>query len=254
MTPLLECNDLTVRFGGVLAIDGVSLSVDAGGEVVGLIGPNGSGKSTFLNAVSGLVPAKGRVVVNAKRVPLGRPGAIAGHGIFRTYQTPQVDVMITCIENVLVSSPDRAFRGLSGAWLLRPEMWRREKERWAAACEALDRVRLLERANELAGGLSYGERRRLEIARALMARPQLMMMDEPAAGLNTTETAQLADLLGNVAKGGISLIVIEHKVSFIEQLCHRLVVLELGRQIAAGVPEEVWRDPVVVNAYLGVAV
>jgi branched-chain amino acid transport system ATP-binding protein len=254
MSPFLQCTGLSVRFGGVLAVDDISLSVDQGGEVVGLIGPNGSGKSTFLNAVSGLVPAKGSVTVENKRVALGRPGAIAAHGVFRTYQTPQVDVMITVMENVLVSSPDRGFRGIVGAWPMRPEMWRREKERWAAAGEALERVGLLERANQLAGNLSYGERRRLEIARALVSRPQLMMMDEPAAGLNTTETAQLAELLSGVARDGISLIVIEHKIAFIEQVCHRLVVLELGRQIAAGIPEEVWRDPAVVNAYLGVAV
>lgn len=254
MSPLLECSQLRVQFGGVLAIDDVSLSVEGGGEVVGLIGPNGSGKSTFLNAVSGLVPAKGRVAVDARRVPLGRPGAIARHGVFRTYQTPQVDVELTCIENSLVSSPDRAFRGLIGAWPLRPKMWQHEKGRWAAASDALERVGLIGRANERAGGLSYGERRRLEIARALVSRPRLMMMDEPAAGLNTTETEQLAHLLGGLARDGISLIVIEHKVAFIEQLCHRLVVLELGRQIAAGVPEEVWRDPAVANAYLGVAV
>jgi len=254
MSPLLECSQLSVQFGGVRAIDAVSLSVDGGGEVVGLIGPNGSGKSTFLNAVSGLVPAKGEVMVDDKRVRLGRPGAIARHGVFRTYQTPQVDVELTCIENALVSSPDRAFRGLIGAWPMRPKMWQHEKERWAAASDALERVGLIARANVRAGGLSYGERRRLEIARALVSRPRLMMMDEPAAGLNTTETAQLAQLLSGLATDGISLIVIEHKVAFIEQLCHRLVVLELGRQIAAGVPEEVWRDPAVANAYLGVAV
>ena len=254
MSPLLECTGLSVRFGGVVAVDDVSLSIEGGGEVVGLIGPNGSGKSTFLNAVSGLVPAQGRVEVEGKSVPLGRPGAIAKFGVFRTYQTPQVDAMATCIENVLVSSPDTAYRGMLGSWPLRPAMWRREKLRWQKASDALQRVGLYERANQLAAGLSYGERRRLEIARALVAEPRLLLMDEPAAGLNTSETTRLAELLSSVTKDGISLIVIEHKIAFIETLCHRLVVLELGRQIATGPPKEVWLDPAVMNAYLGEAV
>ena len=140
MSTFLKCSGLTVRFGGVLAIDDVSLSIDSGGEVVGLVGPNGSGKSTFLNALSGLVPARGRVEVEGKPVSFGRPGVMARHGVFRTYQTPQVDAELTCIENVLVTSPDLALRGLVGAWPLRPAMWRREKDRWQAACDTLDRV------------------------------------------------------------------------------------------------------------------
>ncbi len=135
MSPMLECTGLSVRFGGVVAVDDISVSVDAGGEVVGLIGPNGSGKSTFLNAVSGLVPAKGRVTVDGKPVPLGRPGAIAKHGVFRTYQTPQVDAMVTCMENVLVSSPDQAMRGLIGAWPLRPAMWTAREEALAVGLQ-----------------------------------------------------------------------------------------------------------------------
>ena len=254
MSTFLACKGLTVRFGGVIAVDDVSLSVDASGEVVGLIGPNGSGKSTFLNALSGLVPARGRVEVEGKSVSFGRPGVMARNGIFRTYQTPQVDAELTCMENALVTSPDLALRGLLGAWPLRPAMWRREKGRWQAACDILQRVGLLDKANQLAGGLSYGERRRLEIARALMAKPRLLLMDEPAAGLNTTETDRLAALLGEVTAQGISMVVIEHKIAFIEQLCHRIVVLELGRQIAAGPPKEVWLDPAVMRAYLGEAV
>ncbi|HEY1465507.1 MAG TPA: ABC transporter ATP-binding protein [Acidimicrobiales bacterium] len=254
MSVYLDCKGMTVRFGGVVAVDDVSLSIDSGGEVVGLIGPNGSGKSTFLNAVSGLVPARGRVEVEGKSVAFGRPGVMARNGVFRTYQTPQVDAELTCIENTLVTSPDLALRGLLGAWPLRPAMWRREKGRWQEACDILDRVGLLDRANRPAGGLSYGERRRLEIARALMAKPRLLLMDEPAAGLNTTETARLADLLSQVTADGISLVLIEHKIAFIEQLCHRIIVLELGSQIATGPPKEVWLDPAVMRAYLGEAV
>ena len=187
-------------------------------------------------------------------VALGRPGAITRFGVFRTYQTPQVDPHVTCLENILVTSPDRSLRGLVGAWPLRPKMWARERERWRGATEVLELVGLVQRANQTAAGLSYGERRRLEIARALMAKPRLLLMDEPAAGLNTTETDRLAALLGQVTRDGVSLVVVEHKIAFIEQLCQRIVVLELGRQIASGPPTEVWREPAVMDAYLGEAV
>lgn len=255
MSAYLECREVTVRFGGVVAVDQVSLDVASGGEVVGLIGPNGSGKSTLLNALTGLVPvAHGTVSVDGAPVELGRPGAAASRGLFRTYQTPQIDDQCTCLDNVLVSSPDQRARGLTGAWLVRPRMLSVEKERWAKAAAALQRVGLLERANDIAGALSYGERRRLEVARAVVAEPQLLLMDEPAAGLNSAETDQLCDLLLGLTGEGLSLVVVEHKIAFIESLCQRVVVLELGRQIAAGPPAEVWKDPAVMSAYLGEAV
>jgi len=253
--PFLRCQEITVRFGGVLAVDGVSLEVESGGEVVGLIGPNGSGKSTFVNAVTGLVPvARGSVEVEGSPIRLGQPGAIARHRVFRTYQTPQIAPMSTCLDNILVSSPDRRLRGYFGAWLARPWMYKVEKERWRKGCAALERVGLSARANHIAGGLSYGERRRLEIARAIVAEPRLLLMDEPAAGLNTTETEQLAELLVGLTGDGLSLVVIEHKIAFIERLCQRVVVLELGHQIATGAPQDVWSDPAVMDAYLGEAV
>jgi branched-chain amino acid transport system ATP-binding protein len=255
LRPFLHCEEMTVRFGGVVAVNSVSLDVAAGGEVVGLIGPNGSGKSTLVNAVTGLVPvARGRVEVEGRPVPLGRPGAITRFKVFRTYQTPQIDALGTCFDNILVASPDQRLRGAFGAWLARPWMFRLDKERWRRGTEALARVGLAERANHRAGSLSYGERRRLEIARAIVAEPRLLLMDEPAAGLNSAETAQLAELLVTLATGGLSLLIIEHKIAFIERLCQRVVVLELGRQIASGPPSEVWNDPAVVNAYLGEAV
>jgi branched-chain amino acid transport system ATP-binding protein len=254
LTPFLHCEDVTVRFGGLTAVDGVSMDVMAGGEVVGLIGPNGSGKSTFLNAVSGLVPARGQIAVEGRSVPLGRPGAIARHRVFRTYQTPQIDVELTCLDNILISSPDQRLRGFTGAWLVRPLMFKVDKARWDRGTRALERVGLVDKANHPAGSLAYGERRRLEVARAIVAEPRLILMDEPAAGLNTAETEQLADVLQALAVDGMSLIVIEHKIAFLERVCQRVVVLELGRQIAAGTPTDVWKEPAVMNAYLGEAV
>jgi ABC-type branched-subunit amino acid transport system ATPase component len=247
---LLDCRDVTVRFGGLAAVDKVSLAVEPG-EVVGLIGPNGSGKTTFLNAVTGLVPARGRIAVRGTSVRLGRPGAVAVHRVVRTFQTPQVAAALTCLENVLVASRDPRCRGAFGAWVMRPAMWKHDRERWEHASGALATVGLLEKANMPAASLSYGERRHLEIARALCSEPELLLMDEPAAGLSGAETTRLADLLRKVTASGVSLLVIEHKIGFIESLCHRIVVLDVGRQIASGRPSEVWKDPAVVAAYLG---
>jgi ABC-type branched-subunit amino acid transport system ATPase component len=249
---LLDCRDITVRFGGVVAVDSVTLQVRSG-ETLGLVGPNGSGKSTFVNAVTGLVNAKGEVWVSGNRVTLNKPGAIVKHGVYRTYQTPQVDPSLTCIENVLVASPDQARRGPLAAWIMRPAMWKHEEERWEEAAAALRHVGLYDRANDIAAGLSYGEQRHLEIARALMAHPTLLLMDEPAAGLSSVETHRLTELLESLRSEGLSLLVIEHKIGFLESVCHRIVVLQLGRQIAEGTPAEVWANPAVMEAYLGEA-
>jgi ABC-type branched-subunit amino acid transport system ATPase component len=250
--PLLRCADISVRFGGVVAVDNVSVDL-AEHEVLGLVGPNGSGKTTLLNAVSGLVDARGRVEVSGSSVPLGKPGAIVRYGVYRTYQTPQVDRNLTCIENVLVASPNTASRGPVGAWIQRPAMWKHEHERWDEAADSLRRVGLLDRANDPAAGLPYGQQRHLEIARALTAHPTLLLMDEPAAGLSSTETKHLIELLAQLQEDGLTLLVIEHKITFLEEICHRIVVLEMGRTIAEGTPTEVWANPAVMAAYLGEA-
>ena len=252
----MECKGLTVRFGGVVAVDDVSLSIEDGGEVVGLIGPNGSGKSTFLNAVSGLVPAKGRVEVEGRSVAFGRPGVMARNGVFRTYQTPPGGRPSSRASRTPWSPPLICAMRRPARLLAPPSrhVATGKGTLWQEAGEVLERVGLLDRANRPATGLSYGERHQLEIARALMARPRLLLMDEPAAGLNTTETGRLADLLSEVTSSGIDLVLIEHKIAFIEQLCHRIIVLELGHEIASGPPKEVWLDPTVMRAYLGEAV
>lgn len=251
---MLDAHEITVRFGGVVAVDGVSLTIQDH-EVLGLIGPNGSGKSTFINALTGLVPASGRVAADGNPVRLGRPGAISGAGVLRTFQTPQVHDDLTCVENVLLGLPDRRLRGLGAAWLRRRAMLRAERGHWIDAFEALEFVHLGDAAQTKAGALSYGERRRLELARVYAGRPRTLMLDEPAAGLNQVETARLVALLRQwCAGGGPALLVVEHKIDFLEELCNRMVVLELGRVIASGEPAAVWADPKVVDAYLGTAV
>jgi branched-chain amino acid transport system ATP-binding protein len=248
---MLTANRIAVSFGGVRAVDDVSLDV-ATGTIVGLIGPNGSGKSTFLNAVCGLVPARGRVEVDNHRVRLGDPRHSWSARIIRTFQTPQVLASLTCMENVAFTSRDRGWSGAVGALVVRPMMLRQERARWARAAAALDRVGLADYAQVPAGQLSYGRRRLLELARVINAQPLVLLLDEPTAGLNDIETAGFGDLLKGLRNDGISMLLVDHKVDFIDSLCERIVVLELGQVIASDTPDRVWSQQRVVDAYLGV--
>jgi ABC-type branched-subunit amino acid transport system ATPase component len=248
---VLTADGVSVSFGGVRAVSDVSLEVGPD-ELLGLVGPNGSGKTTFLNAICGIVPAKGALEVDGAEVPLGRPRAAWRAGLARVFQAPQAFEALSCLENVLLSSADPAMRGVTGAWVVRPDMWRRERRRWARAMDALDVVGLAGYALQPAAMLTYGQRRLLELARALAADPKVLLLDEPSAGLNDAETAGLGDLLRQVRGGGLALLLIDHKVDFIDLLCDRIVVLELGQVIAEGPPQDVWRDRRVMSAYLGV--
>lgn len=251
MAPLLlEARDIVVSFGGVRAVASVSLTAPLR-SITGVVGPNGSGKTTFLNAVTGVVPATGSLRIDGQPVPLGKPRRVRQAGILRAFQAPQTFIELSCIENVLLSSGDRHGCGILGSWLDRPRMLRHERDRWAVAFEALQRVGLGELAEESAGLLTYGQQRLLEVARGIAADPKVLMLDEPSAGLNGPETAQLSEILLGLRDDGITLIVIDHKIDFLDGLCDRLIVLELGRQLAEGTPQEVWADPRVIEAYLG---
>jgi branched-chain amino acid transport system ATP-binding protein len=238
---MLEINDITVRFGGVIAVDGVSLQV-ADGSTLGLVGPNGSGKSTLLNALTGVVPATGTAALDGRQLPLGRPRRTRRAGLARTFQTPQNFEELSCIDNVLLADGDR---------LVRPLMWRSERQRWQRALDMLGLVGLADAAELPASLLSYGQQRMLELARSLVGEPQILLLDEPSAGLNAVETEDLSRILGEVRGRGIALVVVDHKIDFIDSLCDTIVVLQLGRVVAAGPPESVWKDPLVVEAYLG---
>jgi branched-chain amino acid transport system ATP-binding protein len=248
---MLRADEITVSFGGVRAVDRVSLEL--GDELLGLVGPNGSGKTTFLNAICGVVPANGRLTVDGGVVPLGRPRAAWRAGIARVFQAPQAFIELSCLENVLLTSSDTRHRGVTGAWLARPAMWRHERLRWERARAALERVGLGGVALAPAARLSYGQRRLLELARALAGDPRVLLLDEPSAGLNDAETAELAELLQAVRREGTALLLVDHKVDFLDLLCDRIVVLELGHVIAEGTPDTVWRNEQVINAYLGVS-
>jgi ABC-type branched-subunit amino acid transport system ATPase component len=248
---VLEADDIRVRFGGVLAVGGVSLTLRSN-EILGLVGPNGSGKTTFLNALTGVVPTAGALRVAGKRVPLGRAGRARARGVLRTYQTPQTYDHVTCIEDVLLSTADRSRAGITAASFERLAVVRRDRARWESATRALERVGLTAMAEEPTARLSYGQRRLLELARAINGQPRILLLDEPSAGLDASETDQLAVHLRRLQGEGVSMLLVDHKLDFITALCDRVAVLELGRLVAVGPAASVFEDQRVVDAYLGV--
>ena len=250
MNLALEASQISVSFGGVRACDEIDLTVRAG-EVVGLTGPNGSGKSTFLNALNGLVPAEGELRIHGAAVELGRSRRVRDAGVIRTFQAPQNLQQLSCLENVMLSSPDRSRSGLATALLGRRAMLRAEKARAAAANVALDRVGLAPFVSAGVSVLTYGQQRLLELARAMAGEPSILMLDEPSAGLNASETGFLAEILTELRDAGVSIIIIDHKIEFLDRLSDCIVVLQLGKVIAEGPPSDIWQNELVVDAYLG---
>lgn len=249
---LLSVRGLAKRFGGVRAVDGVSFEV-AEGTIAGLIGPNGAGKTTVFNLVTGNTrPDAGRVVFDGTDVTGWRPHRVVARGIARTFQSIRLFGSMSVLENVLVGADARLSAGLIASILGTPAQRREERQAREEALEALDLVGLADRAARAAGSLAHGERRRLEIARALAARPKLVVLDEPAGGLNEAETAGLAGLVRRIRARGATVLLIEHDMSLVMGVCERIVVLEDGRKIAEGSPTEIRTDPRVVEAYLGV--
>jgi ABC-type branched-subunit amino acid transport system ATPase component len=249
---MLEATDISVAFGGVRAVNNVSLEM-AEGAFFGLVGPNGSGKTTFLNALTGVVPASGRLAVDGRRVRLGSARSARRAGILRVFQAPQVIEDLTCLENVTLSSPSLFATGLTAAVIGRPWMLRNERSRWQQAAAALEEVGLVNEMHRPASGLTYGQRRLLDLARALNGSPRVLLLDEPSAGLNDSETAEFSAILERLDRTDMCIVLVEHKVDVIDRLCDRIVVLELGEVIASGAPSDVWRDERVANAYLGVS-
>jgi ABC-type branched-subunit amino acid transport system ATPase component/ABC-type branched-subunit amino acid transport system permease subunit len=248
--PVLEADDISVSFGGVRAVEGVSLAL-LDGEILGLVGPNGSGKTTFLNAVSGVVPAQGRLQVGGERIPLGKPGRLRRRQVMRAFQSPQTYEDLSCIEDVLLSTSDRKLTGITASWFLRPWVMRHEHQRWANAVASLERVGLADLAEESTARLSYGQRRMLELARAMAAHPRILLLDEPSAGLNAAETDNLGVHLRTLRADGVSIFLVDHKLDFITALCDRVAVLELGSLVAVGPAATVFSDQRVIDAYLG---
>ena len=250
--PLLALDGLSCRFGGLVAVGQVSFAVQPG-EIFGLLGPNGAGKTTLFNLISGITPPSGGSVHWRGSTITGLPShRIARLGIARTFQNLRLFGSLSCLENVLVGLHKRSHQPLIPA-LLGNGLFRRRQAQLEE--EALALLRLLDLepwAKQRAASLAYGDRRRLEIARALATGPELLLLDEPAAGLNPREKQELSALIRSIREQfNLSVLIIEHHVPLMMELCDRLAVLNFGERIALGTPEQVRRDPAVIEAYLG---
>jgi len=250
MTALLDARGVVRRFGGVVALDGFDLQI-AADEIVGLIGPNGSGKTTFFNVLTGFYVADGGDFV-FDGAPLNAAAhEVAAAGIARTFQNIRLFGNMTALENVMVGRHVRTSSGVLGAVFRTQRVRTEERAIHARAHELLEYVGVGAREHALASSLPYGDQRRLEIARALATEPKLLALDEPAAGMNATETATLKALLERIRADGTTILLIEHDVKLVMGLCDRVAVLDYGKKIAEGAPSAVQRDAAVIEAYLG---
>jgi branched-chain amino acid transport system ATP-binding protein len=256
MDPLITVSGLTMDFGGIRALDHLDLCIRAG-EIAALVGPNGAGKTTFFNCLTGLyAPTGGDLLLTPPGRPIRRlnglkPNRITELGLARTFQNIRLFPRMTVLENVMIGRHCRTRAQVFGAIFRPPATRREEKAIIGTSLALLEKIGLADQAGELAQHLPYGAQRRLEIARALATEPLLLLLDEPAAGMNTRETRELIELISAIRQEGLAILLIEHDMRLVMRLSDHIFVMEYGRKIAEGKPEAIRRNPAVIKAYLG---